>query len=424
MDDGTVRHRSAGQTPSGVGYEKQTKDVVDEPEEETGDAGWTTLVRVLAGIILTFVFLPALGLLVVSLTVPAPINPVVISLPEPPKMEGVLEVNDLLTTGERLFEDEIMAPESIVFHKGHMYTGTGDGKIVDIKDGKMSILTTLGTPPCGSIENGPTCGRPLGLRMHNGSLFVIDTYLGLYKISVDTGKSQLLLSSSVEIAGVKPAFLNNLDIDSGGIIYFTDTCKQWQFNKFLYPAMEGSGTGRLIRFDPHKKTTKVLIDGLHFGNGVQLSRDEDFVLVAESTTARILRYYLKGPKQGQVDTFIENLPGLPDNIRESSGGGYWLCGSLPRGPGFSLYDFLAARPAIRRLLSQLFSIDTLQKYSAPSSVVYEVDAHGEIVRSFWDVKLGRLGGCSEVNEHKDSLYIGSFHSPFIGKLDLKKLKKV
>ena len=43
---------------------------------------------------------------------------VVDSLPEPPKMEGVLEVNDLLTTGERLFEDEIMAPESIVFHKG------------------------------------------------------------------------------------------------------------------------------------------------------------------------------------------------------------------------------------------------------------------------------------------------------------------
>ena len=33
-------------------------------------------------------------------------------------MEGVLEVNILLTTGERLFEDEIMGPESIVFHKG------------------------------------------------------------------------------------------------------------------------------------------------------------------------------------------------------------------------------------------------------------------------------------------------------------------
>ena len=32
------------------------------------------------------------------------------------------------------------------------------------------------------------------------------------------------------------------------------------------------------------------------------------------------RYYLKGPKKGQVDTFVENLPGLIDNIRPSSGG--------------------------------------------------------------------------------------------------------
>ena len=64
------------------------------------------------------------------------------------------------------------------------------------------------------------------------------------------------------------------------------------------------------------------------------------------------------------------------------------------------------------------------KLMVPSNVVYEVNAHGEIVRSFWDLKLGRLGGCSEVNEHNDSLYIGSFHSPFIGKFDLKKLKKV
>ena len=65
------------------------------------------------------------------------------------------------------------------------------------------------------------------------------------------------------------------------------------------------------------------------------------------------RYHLKGPKKGQVDTFVENLPGVPDNIRPSSGGGYWLCDAVPRGPGFSLFDFLAPRPLIRRLLTQV-----------------------------------------------------------------------
>ena len=42
MDTDTVRHRSTGQTQSasGGGDEKHTKNVVDEPEEETGDAGY------------------------------------------------------------------------------------------------------------------------------------------------------------------------------------------------------------------------------------------------------------------------------------------------------------------------------------------------------------------------------------------------
>ena len=30
-----------------------------------------------------------------------------------------------------------------------MYTGTSDGKILDIKDRKISVLATLGRPPCG-----------------------------------------------------------------------------------------------------------------------------------------------------------------------------------------------------------------------------------------------------------------------------------
>ena len=46
---------------------------------------------------------------------------VINSVPEPPKLEGALEVNDLLTRGERLFENEILGPESIVFHKGTQF---------------------------------------------------------------------------------------------------------------------------------------------------------------------------------------------------------------------------------------------------------------------------------------------------------------
>ena len=38
-----------------------------------------------------------------------------------------------------------------------------------------------------SLKDALTCGRPLGLRMHGGSLYVVDSYLGLFKVSVETG---------------------------------------------------------------------------------------------------------------------------------------------------------------------------------------------------------------------------------------------
>ena len=37
------------------------------------------------------------------------------------------------------------------------------------------------------------------------------------------------------------------------------------------------------------------------------------------------RYYLKGPKEGQWDIFISNLPGIIDNVTPSKKyGGFWI----------------------------------------------------------------------------------------------------
>jgi len=56
-----------------------------------------------------------------------------------------------------------------------------------------------------------------------------------------SGKARLLLS---QIAGVKPTFLNDLDIDSNGVIYISDSCRKWQRREFMYPCLEGTGSGR------------------------------------------------------------------------------------------------------------------------------------------------------------------------------------
>lgn len=44
-----------------------------------------------------------------------------------------------------------------------------------------------------------------------------------------------------------------------------------------------------MRYDPEEKTTKVLIDRLGGANGVKLSKNGKFVLVAETWKARILK---------------------------------------------------------------------------------------------------------------------------------------
>lgn len=57
-----------------------------------------------------------------------------------------------------------------------------------------------------------------------------------------------------------------------------------------------------------------------------------------------------------MDTFVDNLPGFPDNIRRSSSGSYWVAMSAVRpNPGFSMLDFLSQRPWIKKLIFKVWS---------------------------------------------------------------------
>lgn len=60
---------------------------------------------------------------------------------------------------------------------------------------------------------------------------------------------------------------------------------------------------------------------------------------------------------------MENLPGLPDNIRPSSGGGYWVGFATVRQKNvFSFVDYCSTRPWIKTLLTKvnlmMFQIET------------------------------------------------------------------
>ena len=63
---------------------------------------------------------------------------------------------------------------------------------------------------------------------------------------------------------------------------------------------------------------------------------------------------MSGPKQGSHEMFADNLPGLPDNIRRSERGGYWVAFAVVRHPEkFSVWDTLSNKPWIRRQMAKV-----------------------------------------------------------------------
>jgi sugar lactone lactonase YvrE len=88
--------------------------------------------------------------------------------------------------------------------------------------------------------------------------------------------------------------------------------------------LSGDATGRLLRYDPSTGNATVLASGLAFPNGVALSADRTHLVVAETTSCRLLRHWLRGPHAGKTEPFAA-LPGYPDNVRLHNGrGAYWV----------------------------------------------------------------------------------------------------
>ena len=65
---------------------------------------------------------------------------------------------------------------------------------------------------------------------------------------------------------------------------------KWQRRQVAYAVFEQEASGRLMAYHPKTGDLEVLLEGLYFANGVQLSPEGDHLLVAESTSARIIKY--------------------------------------------------------------------------------------------------------------------------------------
>lgn len=64
--------------------------------------------------------------------------------------------------------------------------------------------------------------------------------------------------------------------------------------------MQGDIEGRLLSYSPATGQTHVLADNIWQANGVALSHDESFIVVASTPSMRLYRYWLKGSKVSYV----------------------------------------------------------------------------------------------------------------------------
>ncbi|CAC5424627.1 APMAP [Mytilus coruscus] len=209
---------------------------------------------------------------------PSPIDPPVYRYPKPPVLKGALQKNSILHKAEQLFKGQIVGPESFTGNKnGTIFTGLADGRVVGFKGNDIWEITRFGKklPECGSFQLEPICGRPKGMKIdNNGDLLVLDSYTGLYKVKVETGEKELLVSSAKGFDNVPFKFLNGLDIDSEGMIYFTDSSTKWDRRNYRYEVMELRNTGRFLRYNPDTGELKLLMDNMYLPNGVAITADE------------------------------------------------------------------------------------------------------------------------------------------------------
>lgn len=349
-----------------------------------------------------------------AITLPVLINscavrPVAWQPPVKNEFKGTTALNEKLLNTQKISLKGWYGPEDIVFDStGNMFTGVHK-KETDFSDGGILKIDTSGKAEVFYNAGSWVAGLHFDA---TGNLVALSHKEGLISISPD--KKVKVLASKDENG--KPFLIpNGLDIASDGKIYFSNTSEKSAYNigygrKII---LEMLPLGGFYCYNPATKKITTLISGTYFGNGVVLSKDESYVLMVETAKYRILRYWLKGDKAGQTDTFIDNLPGFPNGISIREDGSYWLGFSTKRSDDL---DKIHPKPAMKKLVYAL--PEFLQPKAEKFGMVMNISPDGKILQTLFDTKGVVMPEAGAVKEHNGYLYLGGDVVPHIGKYKL------
>jgi uncharacterized protein len=280
-------------------------------------------------------------------------------------------------------------PEDVVVDaSGRLLCGLKGGKIIRI------------SPDGGSEELvGETGGRPLGLEvLQDGRILVCDAHKGLLRLDPDSGEVDTLVRF---VNDVPLRFCSNAAAARDGTIWFTESTSRFDFEQYVGAMLEHRPSGRLFRRDPDG-TVAVVLEDLHFPNGLTLVPDESALFFVETDGYCLKRLWLEGPRAGECEVVVGNLPGFADNVSRFQNGRFWVAIVGPRSPQL---DRIGTLPGfLRRLIWRMPE----SKMSSASDTLWTMafDEHGRQVvdaQSNVDTFFGATG----VAESNGKLYFAS-----------------
>jgi len=292
------------------------------------------------------------------------------------------------------------------------------------RDGKLYAAVASGNilrmNPDGSAREvfANTGGRVLGFDFDAaGRLIAADAMRGLLSIGADR-KVQVL----ADRVGNDPIrYADAVVVARSGKIYFSDASTRFAparwggtFEASILDVIEQSSTGRVLEYDPARKSARIVARGLSFANGVALSSDERSLFVNETGKYRVWKIDVDAdqldvkPGALQARVLLDNLPGYPDNLMRGLDGRLWLGLAKPRS---AVVDAMAPLPLLRQMTLRLPR--ALWPVPKPYGHVMAFTEDGTVVADLQDPS-GAYPETTGVTETRDRLYVQSLHAKGLG----------
>jgi ribose transport system permease protein len=343
------------------------------------------------------------------------VNPAQVPLVTAPSLKRgsgtVFAQNDRLINAEAIGLNQVEGPEDVILDRqDRLYGSTRDGNIIRFSGPNFEhreVFAHIG-------------GRPLGMQFDaEENLIVAVAGMGVYgvkpggelfKVTDETNRTWYKLNDDSRLR-----MADDLDIGPDGKIWFSDCTTRYEMTTNSLDIMEGRPNGRLVVFDPATKKTWTEINHFYFPNGICVSHDGKSILIASTSLCQVFRYWVEGPRKGELEVLLDQLPGNCDNINRASDGNYWLALVGIRTP---VFDLAMKNPGFRLRMVKQVPVDEWLAPGMNHGCILKFSPEGKVLESYWDPTGVAHSTLTSMREHKGYLYLGGLENNRIGRVKL------